>query len=95
MTPSNASAPRKVGGEAFTGGMQAWKLSSEITCSRCRPSWATGKAIRSAAKTRVASPTCGVIDPAHVCKLFARKPGDPRSDRLSSTIGPVEEGLWP
>jgi len=40
-------------------------------------------------------PTCGVEDPEHVCKLFARKPGGPRSDRLSSAIGPVEEGLWP
>jgi len=31
MTPSDASAYREVGGEAFTGGMQAWLLSSEIT----------------------------------------------------------------
>jgi hypothetical protein len=30
MAPSHASAPRKVGGEALTGGMQAGLLSSEI-----------------------------------------------------------------
>jgi hypothetical protein len=33
MTPSHASASRKGGGEALTGGVQAGPLSSEITHS--------------------------------------------------------------
>ena len=54
-----------------------------------------GKAIRCVALSQVAHRTCGVREPAHVRKLFARKPGDPRGDRLRNTVGPVGEGQWP
>jgi len=37
----------------------------------------------------VAHRTRGVREPEHVRKLFARKPGYPRCDRLQSTVGPV------
>ena len=62
--------------------------------SRCRPCSPTGNATSYVALSRVAARTCGVREPEHVCKLFARKPGDPRSDQSISVIGPVEEGLW-
>ncbi|MBW2603074.1 MAG: hypothetical protein JRE28_02000 [Deltaproteobacteria bacterium] len=54
-----------------------------------------GKAIRYVALTRAAHRTCGVREPEHVRKLFVRKPGDPRGDRLLSTAGPVGEGQGP
>jgi len=54
-----------------------------------------GKAIRYVALTRVAHRTRGVREPEHVRKLFVRKPGDPRGDRLQSTVGPVGEGQRP
>lgn len=56
MTPSHASASRKRGGEALTGGVQAGLLSSEITLSGCRPCDLVGKAARGAALSQVASP---------------------------------------
>ncbi len=79
----------------MTGGVQAWLLSSEITFSGCRPCDLMGKAIRCVALTRAAYRTRGVREPEHVRKLFVRKPGDPRGDRLSSTAGPVGEGQRP
>lgn len=51
-----------------------------------------GKATRYVALTRAAHRTRGVREPVHVRKLFVRKPGDPRCDRLLSTVGPVGEG---
>jgi hypothetical protein len=54
-----------------------------------------GKAKRCVALSRVAHRVRGVIEPVHVRKLFARKPGDPRGDRLRNTVGPVGEGQWP
>jgi hypothetical protein len=54
-----------------------------------------GKAIRCLALTRVRHRTRGVREPAHVRKLFEQKPGDPRCDRLLSTVGPVGEGQRP
>ncbi len=54
-----------------------------------------GKATRYVTPARVAHRTRGVREPEHVCKLFVRKPGDPRCDRLQSTVGPVGEGQRP
>ncbi len=54
-----------------------------------------GKAIWYVAVARVAHRTRGVKEPEHVRKLFVRKPGDPRCDRLLSTVGPVGEGQRP
>ncbi len=54
-----------------------------------------GKAKRYVALTRVAYRTRGVREPEHVRKLFVRKPGDPRGDRLPSAVGPVGEGQMP
>ena len=51
-----------------------------------------GKTIRCVALSLVAHRTCGVRDPEHVRKLFARKPGGPRGGRLRKTVGPVGEG---
>lgn len=48
-----------------------------------------GKAARGVALSRVAPRTHGVKEPRHVRKLFARKPGDPESDRFCPGIGPV------
>lgn len=67
-------------------------MNSEITSFRVPTSGATGKATRYAAIARVAYRLGGVKDPRHACKLFARKPGDPGIDRLSSAVGPVEKG---
>ena len=39
MAPSHASAPREGGGEALTGGVQAWRLSSEITSIGLPTQW--------------------------------------------------------
>ena len=79
----------------MTGGVQAWLLSSEITFSGCRPCDLMGKATRCVALTRAAHRTRGVRELEHVRKLFVRKPGDPRGDRLSSTAGPVGVGQRP
>ncbi len=54
-----------------------------------------GKAKRYVALVRVAHRTRGVREPEHARKLFVRKPGDPRGDRLPSTAGPVGEGQRP
>jgi hypothetical protein len=43
MAPSHASASRKGGGEALTGGVQAWLLSSEITSSGLPTLWSEGE----------------------------------------------------
>jgi len=68
-------------------------LSSEITFFLgCRLCDLMGKTIWCVALSLVAHRTCGVRDPKHVRKLFARKPGDPRGDRLRKTVGPVGEG---
>lgn len=68
--------------------------SSEITSNRVPTYGATGKATRYAAIARAACRLGGVKDPRHACKLFVRKPGDPRIGRLSSAVGPVEKGRW-
>ena len=95
MTPSHASATCEGGGEALTGGMQAWQMSSEITDSSADLVQRWGRQYWCAAISRGAHLTRGVRDPEHAGKLFARKPGYPKRDRLSSIIGPVEEGQWP
>ncbi len=85
----------------MTGGVQAWLLSSEITLFGLPTSKSAlicdlvGKAKRCVALSRVAHRIRGVIELVHVRKLFARKPGDPRGDRLRNTVGPVGEGQWP
>jgi hypothetical protein len=56
MTPSHASASRKGGGEALTGGVQSGLLSSEITHSGCRPRCLTGKAARDVALSQGTHP---------------------------------------
>jgi hypothetical protein len=43
MAPSHASVSRKRGGEALTGGVQAWLLSSEITSSGLPTLWSEGE----------------------------------------------------
>lgn len=43
MSPSHASATREDGGEALTGGVQAWLLSSEITPSGLPTLWSDGE----------------------------------------------------
>jgi hypothetical protein len=63
--------------------------------SGCRPCDLVGKAIRYVALMRVAHRTRGVREPEHVCKLFVRKPGDPRGDWLLFIVGPVGEGQRP
>ena len=77
MDPSHASAAREGGGEALTGGMQAWLLSSEITDLGADLVNRGGRQHWCAAIARVANRTCGVRDPEHACKFFARKPGGP------------------
>ena len=95
MATSYASAAREGGGEALAVGMQAWKLSSEITSFGADPVLEWGRQNRYTALARVVCRTGGVADPEHVCKLFVRKPGDPKHGRTQSTPGPVEEGKIP
>jgi len=77
MTPSHASATRKGGGEALTGGLQAWLTSSEITDSSADLVQRWGRQYWCAAIARGAHQTRGVRDSEHASKLFARKPGGP------------------
>ena len=93
MTPSHASASRKGGGEALTGGVQAVLLSSEITLCGLPTGWSVGEG-----KTIYRDIASGVWDPrslraGHVHKLIVRKPGEPGSGRRCSTVGSVGEGL--
>ena len=68
MTPSHASASREGGGEALTGGMQAWLLSSEITVPGADLVLRGGRQHWYVALSQVAYWTRGVRDPAHVRK---------------------------
>ncbi len=93
MTPSHASASRKGGGEALTGGVQAWRLSSEITLSGCRPCDVVGKAARGVALSQVASPDPRSQRPSACTQAPCTETGRSQEWPFAYRAGPVGEGI--
>ena len=84
--PESCVGPQQWGRRSVDRGRAGQVLSSEITCSGCRPCATKGKAKRCDVIAQALYRTRGVIDPEHVRKLLTRKPGDPGSDLWSSVI---------
>src|SRR5580693_3593494 len=93
--PESCGASRKTVLEALTGAHAGRVLSCEIKPIRVPTVLSDRKATPLAAKGRAARGLCAVGDPAHVWKLHAREPGDPKDARHGTGGGPGGEGHAP
>ena len=93
--PESCVARSKTAIEAWTGAHAGRVFSCEIKPIRVPTVLKDRKATPWAALWRAAPGLCAVRDPAHVWKLHAREPGDPRDARHGTRGGPGGEGHAP
>ncbi len=74
--PESCAVVREGGGEALTGVHTGRPSTREIPTFGCRRCYPTRKATSPSAISRVLDGPGAVVDPSHVWKLLARKPGD-------------------
>jgi hypothetical protein len=93
--PESCASDGNMAGEALTGVHAGQPLSSEIISPACRPCDVKGEGHTTERRqSQAAHGRCGVEDPAHAWKLFAREPGDHGGSHVARR-GTVRQGLWP
>jgi hypothetical protein len=88
LDPESCHVHREVEVEALTGALVGWVLSSEISlCSGCRRFLSGGRQHGGDRNREIPVRPCGIGDPRHVRKLYAREPRGPMAARTPTGEG--------